>query len=265
MQNKKDIKPKEPKLEQLLAEGVVVERRWLYDQGFKRSTVDYFLRSGKLVKVGRGAYRRPGPPLKWQHLYYSLQILGYNLHVGGKTALNLQGFSHYLPLGGNKEVIELYGKEKPPKWLFEYEGNFEFLYRKEKDFDTLPPESLTNIAFGHWDWQLRISTAELALMELVAYVEEEADFYLVDRYFESVTVLRADLLFTLLQKCKHIRTRRLFLWFANRHHHRWFDKIEKEKIPLGSGKRVIVKNGTLDKSYQITVPREMAENDVAFF
>ncbi len=252
-------------MEQLLPEGVVAERRWLYDQGFKRSTVDYFLRSGRLVKVGRGAYRRPGPPLKWQHLCYSLQILGYDLHVGGKTALSLQGFSHYLPLGSKREVIELYGNEKAPKWLFEYEGDFEFLHRREKDFETLPPGSLTSVAFGHWDWQLVVSTAELALMELVAYVEEEADFHLVDRYFESATVLRADLLVKLLKQCKHIRTRRLFLWFARRHRHRWFDEIERENIPLGSGKRVIVKNGTFDKDYQITVPREMAENDAAFF
>ena len=65
MQNMTSNKPNMPKLEQILPEGLVVDRKWLYAQGYERSTVDYFLRSGRLERVKRGVYRRPGPPLKW--------------------------------------------------------------------------------------------------------------------------------------------------------------------------------------------------------
>jgi hypothetical protein len=46
---------------------------------------------------------------------------------------------------------------------------------------------------------------------------------------------------------------------AEKSQHQWFKELELNKISLGSGKRVIVKNGVLDKKYQITVPREYAE------
>ena len=58
-------------------------RAWLAVRGFKRPLVDYYLRSGALVPVARGAYRRPGPPLKWEHVVYSLQELGYASMWGG--------------------------------------------------------------------------------------------------------------------------------------------------------------------------------------
>jgi hypothetical protein len=41
---------------------------------------------------------------------------------------------------------------------------------------------------------------------------------------------------------------------ANYHNHPWAALIDETKINLGSGKREIIKNGVLDKKYQITVP-----------
>ncbi len=80
-----------PSLEKVLPEGLLVNRDWLYAKGFKRSAIDYYLRSEILVAAARGIYRRQGPPLKWQHVAYSLQVLDYGLHVGGRTALEVQG------------------------------------------------------------------------------------------------------------------------------------------------------------------------------
>jgi len=57
-------------LEQYLPEGQLVNRTWLKARGFSRPRVDYALRAGKLEAVARGVYRRPGPPLKWEHVVY---------------------------------------------------------------------------------------------------------------------------------------------------------------------------------------------------
>jgi len=62
----------------------------------------------------------------------------------------------------------------------------------------------------------------------------------------------------LLKACHHVRAKRLFLWFAERHGFAWFKRLELEAVSLGSGKRVVAKGGALDKKYQITVPRQMA-------
>lgn len=245
-----------------LPDGLVVGRSWLQAKGFTRSSIDYFIRSGKLANVGRGAYRRPGPPLKWQHFAYSLQELGYTSHIGGRSALDLQGFAHYLPLGGI-QTIGLYGLNKLPNWLAEAQAIPRFKAFGMAGFNTLPDAAITTQPFGHWDWLLRFATPELALFELLAQVKDEADFSLLDKYFESSPTLRPNLLNALLQACGSIKSKRLFLWFAARHQHPWYGSINTGGIGLGSGKRMIITGGALDKTYHITVPRKMAEEQYA--
>ncbi len=68
------------KPEQALPEGQLVNRGWLLGRGFSRSRVDYFLRARKLEAITHGIYWRPGPPLKWEHVVYSLNEMGSCLH-----------------------------------------------------------------------------------------------------------------------------------------------------------------------------------------
>ena len=112
---------------------------------------------------------------------------------------------------------------------------------------------------------MNLSTVELALFELLTQVKDESDFSVADKYFESATILRPELVNALLQSCTHIQTKRLFMWFADRHAHQWSRNIDRDDIDLGSGKRVIIKGGALDKKYKITVPREMTYNEALFF
>ena len=45
------------------------------------------------------------------------------------------------------------------------------------------------------------------------------------------------------------------MYMAEREDHFWFGDLKLTKIYLGSGKRVVIKQGYLDKKYNITVPR----------
>jgi tRNA-binding EMAP/Myf-like protein len=60
----------------------------------------------------------------------------------------------------------------------------------------------------------------------------------------------------LLENCNSIKVKRLFLFLAESYQHPWLKKINRAKIDLGQGKRVIVKGGKLDSKYQITVTNE---------
>lgn len=263
----KDIKNQlsSHRLERILLDGQVVNRKWLKAKGFERTAIDYYVRSGKLESVDRGVYRRPGPSLKWEHLFYSLQELGYSLHVGGQSALNLQGYTHYLSLGNTQTTIILYGKDKLPSWMNNIDENILFKAYTQKGFTKLPENTITTLVFGHWDWELNISSVELALFELLSQVKDESDFLVADKYFESATVLRTELINELLQICTHIQTKRLFMWFADRHSHQWSSKLNRDNVDLGSGKRSIIKGGLFDKKYNITVPKEMMQNEELFF
>ena len=79
-----------------------------------------------------GSYHRPGFRLSWESVVTSLQsLLGYPLVVGGKTALELQGYGHYispkLPY-----FINLYGPKAPPGWLHKLGLRKEFVFHKVK-------------------------------------------------------------------------------------------------------------------------------------
>jgi hypothetical protein len=50
------------------------------------------------------------------------------------------------------------------------------------------------------------------------------------------------------------------MYMADRHNHPWLSRINKSGLYLGKGKRLIVKNGKLDKNYMITVPRMDSED-----
>ncbi len=248
-------------LDRLLPEGQLVNRQWFKARGVDRPLVDFWLRSGKLEAVSRGLYRRPGPPLKWEQVVYSLNEIGIPIHVGGRSALELQGLAHYLPLKGITTISLYTTTSKVPSWIHSYPGDFTLKVHSHRLFRRLPQLAVHSRAFGSWDWPIPYATIELALIEFLVKVRHPADFDLADKFFESATVLRPALIQELLLACTHVQAKRLFLWFANRHHHQWFGKLDLTKVNLGRGKRVIVKEGSLDTRYHITVPRTMAHGN----
>ncbi|TDY04001.1 type IV toxin-antitoxin system AbiEi family antitoxin domain-containing protein [Thiohalophilus thiocyanatoxydans] len=245
----------------VLPEGRLVDRKWLKSREFNRPLVDYYLRSGALEAVARGIYRRPGPALKWQHVVYSLQELGFAIHIGGRTALDHQGMAHYLPMGGH-ETIQLYAAGKLPAWFAQLETPVEFERHSRALFAAnVTTAGYTSLPFGGWDWPLNYSTRERALLEYVDELPDRADLDMADKYMEGATSFRPELLMSLLQACKRIKTKRLFLWLAARHRHAWFAQLDVSALELGSGKRVVYPGGVLDKQYNITVPREYANGE----
>ena len=86
------------RLDSILQEGLLVDRKWLGQYGIEATAVDYYLRTGKIDALAHGLYRKPLPPLKWQNVTYSLTLLGHDVHIGHMTALEHHGYVHYLKL-----------------------------------------------------------------------------------------------------------------------------------------------------------------------
>jgi Transcriptional regulator, AbiEi antitoxin N-terminal domain len=101
-------------LRHLIPEGAVTTRSWLIDNGFDRHAIDNLVKSQQLSPVAQGVYTRPEATPTWQGIVHFLQTdLGLNLTIGGLTALDLLGFSHYLSLASLKK-IHLYGTDGLP-------------------------------------------------------------------------------------------------------------------------------------------------------
>ena len=72
--------------------GTVFAASWLAKQGIEDDLLAIYRKSGWVKAVGRGAVARAGDRVDWTGGVYSLQEqLRLPIHIGGKTALEMQG------------------------------------------------------------------------------------------------------------------------------------------------------------------------------
>ena len=109
------------------------------------------------------------------------------------------------------------------------------------------------------DINITISAPERAVLEMLHLIPEQQGFDEALQIMKSLTTLRPELLQKLLENCRSIKVKRLFLYMSESEDHVWFSDLIPDRINLGSGKRVVIKEGYLDKKYKITVPR-LSEN-----
>jgi hypothetical protein len=252
------------KLAKLVPYGFLVTRHWLAAQGVERHGIDNLVKSRQLITLFSGVYTRPETKPTWQGVVCSLQRMGSSLTVGGLTALELQGFAHYLPLSESK-TVHLYGSDLLPAWANRLGLKLKFLHHSDarlfgqgkassadhnKDFTIELP-------WGDHAFALRASSTERAILELLEDVPEKVSFEHADQLMQGLTSLSPRRLENLLRRTRSVKVKRLFFWFAERQRHAWLGKLRSDDFDLGSGKRVLAKGGKFDKKYLITVPEEM--------
>lgn len=265
-------------LERHLPEGLLVDARWLTRHGYSTSLRSQYVAAGWLQQPARGVYCRPRGSLSWQQVVISLQaLLGYPVLVGGRTALEAQGYAHFLTR--DLKEVHLYGSEPPPRWLDKLPLGIRFVYHNDRklfgreSLTTAPThlegakdksvlnetrhESWTVQPWGQWDWPLALSTPERAILELLDELPNRESFHQVQMLMQNLSNLSPRRLQKLLADCRSVKVKRLFFFFADQHHHAWLKRLDKKAIDLGQGKRMLVKGGKLDKTYQITVPETL--------
>ncbi len=82
------------------------------------------------------------------------------------------------------------------------------------------------------------SSPERAILELCDEPPDSALVYKADALMQGLATLRPQLVGTLLQHCRSIKAKQLFLALAGRHHHAWLLHVQLQRMELGRGKRV---------------------------
>ncbi len=266
-------------LQRSLPDGLVVDAAWLEKSGYSGALRKKYVAHGWLDLVARGVYRRPAPDLAqqagkdvpWESVVISLQtLLKAHFVVGGRTALELQGFAHYLAAVPQREV-HLYGTDRHPGWILKLNLQSRFVFHNAKRLfpndvildvdneanDPLVRSSYVRQRWGKWEWPLVTSSSERAILELLDEVPERETFHQADMMFEGLRNLSPRKLQPLLEACRSVKVKRLFLWFGERHQPPWLKLLDRAAIDLGKGKRMLVKGGKLDPKFNITVPESL--------
>lgn len=249
-------------LEEEIPEGTIITRKWLKENSsLDNHAIDNLVKSGRLKLLKKGVYTRGKVQFTWQSIVYTLQfVINTDLIVGGLTALELKGFAQYIS-NSRKTTIHLYGNDKLPTWINELSDDLTFIRHNRKEVFSFMEQSSSENYLTRNFWkegmkEIKMSIPEKACLEMLSNVPNKISFEHADQLIQGMTNLSPRVLQKLLEECSNVKVKRLFLWFGQKHNYSWFSKLDQSKFDLGSGNRVIIKGGELDKTYKITVPKE---------
>lgn len=210
--------------------GAPIRTAELTGAGISPELASYYARSGWLEHLGRGVYALPGEPLHVGPSLRTLQESIAGLHVGGKTALDWQGFRHYVPQHG---VLHLYGwvDARLPIW---FSSRFPSEYHRKRLFDEEPDALLAAGALEGNDDAPLTSSPERALLEVLSDVGVRQSLSEARELTQAAYSLRADVLTSLLEKCRSIKTVRLCLKLGRELALPWEKKLDRTRLRTGS-------------------------------
>jgi len=245
------------KLNRLLRQwphGTVAVQSWLTKQGVSRQLAEAYRKTGWLERFARGVYVRADDQVDWTGAVHAFQHqLGLAIHPAAKTALQMQGLGHFLAVGMGGPVT-LFGapQEKLPGWFRRHDWGVRMRYTASNLLPASSAHGLSQRAVGAFS--LTVSAPERAALELLRLVPQRESYEEARLLFEGLTTLRPKLVQQLLEECRSVKVKRLFLHLAEACGLPWVGKLDIGRVDLGRGKRVIVAGGRFDAKYQIAVP-----------
>jgi hypothetical protein len=171
-----------------------------------------YVENGWLVRLGHGTYAWPNDAFEVSGALLFLQRRVTSLHVGGKSALALQGVRHNL---GVRDTLVLWGEARfvLPAWFTE---RFPARYVNAKLFDW-PDAELAERTLHTPVGQpqgLHVAVPERAALELLCEAGTRESLEEARNLFDGLRSPRKALLGQLLSCCSSVKAVRLFLTWA---------------------------------------------------
>jgi hypothetical protein len=245
------------RLMQSTPKGLVLLSPWLASEGYPYELQQRYRTGGWLKSIGKGAMVKTGDSLVLSGAITALQKqANRHVHVGGRSALELLGLAHYLQINSQETTVFVKSKTSLPLWFTNNQWD-----TNPKIFTvSLFKESETGLSdFQDGELTMNISNAARAMMECLSLCPNQFPFTEAYELMEGLTTLRPIQVQTLLEQCKSVKVKRLFLYFAERTGHNWFKHINTKQIDLGSGVRSLANDGAFAAKYQLVLPKEIAQ------
>lgn len=241
------------KLLQYWQPGGLLFSSWLKSNGYSDQLMQRYRKFGWFSLLSKGVMVRTGDnPVSWGALACYNTQMNKRFYIGAHTALELVGFTHYVPMGKLLLMVGHPKLDKVPVWMktvdFEYEWDF-------FSTNTFSKPQLATIRKDGYD--ILASIPEQAFLECLLLAPTRYAYIDLFYIMEQLTTLRADIVQQLLETTDNIKIKRLFLYMAQKAGHEWFDRLDKNKLELGSGKQQLAENGIYVPEYKITIPKEL--------
>ena len=243
------------KINRLLSYGVyggLYFSEWLTKMGYSAQLTKRYKDSGWLESLTNGVMCRRSEKLLALAALYSFNIqTGKTVRIAAHSALELHGFSHYIPMGKPKLMVS-FDPMKPKDWV------------KSDKFDmNIVPFStgIFNKPATHLlkkgNLELIVSTPEQAFLECLHLVPSHYNY--MDLYYlmEQLTSLDPVAIQKALENTSSQRVKRMLLYMAEKAGHYWFDMLNFESLGITCSKLQLVDNGVYISKYKITVPKEL--------
>ena len=234
--------------------GTVFLSSWMEKQGISRDLQKRYKTGGWLESIGTGAMIRKGDKVNWLGALYSLQQqLAYEINIGGRTALSMQGKAHYLEFDRQKIFLFAPRGTTLPAWFKKFNWGIKpVLYNTN-----FLPSNIGLSEIEEKSFSIKVSSPARALLECLYLTPQYFNLTEAYQLLEGMATLRPIIVQQLLENCNSIKVVRLFLYMADKSGHTWFKHLDLHKMKLGNGKRSLVNNGIYIPEYQITVPAEL--------
>ena len=230
----------------------VLTSKILKARGFSDQLIQKYCHSGWLRRVGAGAFVRQQDKILWQGGVYAMQSqLKKSIHIGGLTALELRGLSHYLELSLEKNIY-LYNtsskKSQLPGWFTSaFNKSLHIVYKQCHIFENeigLVEQPIEGL-------ELVISEPERAILELLYFVPTLISVEHAAHLVENLQTIRPEKMQALLESCRHILVKRLFLCLADLCQLPVLKHLDQNNVELGSGDRTVSPGGKYFSQYQL--------------
>ena len=207
--------------------------------------------------VAAGTFKRPNDTLTWTGALHSLQTqVSLPVYVGAMTALAAEGSSHYVRMG--RETVYLFSAPGVvlPGWFKNHHWGVAVSHTQTK---LLPSDvGIRDQSFG--GFALKASAPERAILECLHLAPAKADLMECYQVVEGLLSLRPKLMQKLLEACNSIKVRRLFLFMADKAKLPVMKHLDLNNIPLGTGNRAVVADGSYDAKYQMMLPKDLVSH-----
>lgn len=243
------------KLNRLLTEhtpGGLLFSEWLVKNGYSAQLTKSYRDSGWLDMLVPGVMYRHDEKLSALAAVSSYNHqLGESARIAAHSALELQGFSHYVPMG-KPNLMVTDARSGTLAWMNSDKFDMDMIHFKTSVF-----KSPTTIELKVGELEIPVSSPELAFMECLYLVPKYYSY--MDLYYimEQLTALDHERVQQTLENTSSQKIKRMFLYMASKAGHYWVDMLDVKKIGLTTSKLQLVKDGVYNSTYRITVPKEL--------